>query len=321
MSTLTDRYVHATTRSVPEKRRTEISRELRALIEEMVTDRTDADVSEEDAERQVLTELGRPEALAARYSAYPTHLIGPEIYPIWRRLLLTLLSWVPAVVAALAVLGNLIDNAGIGNAIADGTKAGLGTALAVVCGTTAVFAAIERWGGKDSLPQWEVDSLPDVPAHRQVSLSDAVASVVLIAMVGAALVLQHFRSWVEGSDGADIPVLDPDLWSFWLPGLLAILAVCVVVEVAKYRVGHFSWPIVGWTAATSVAFGATVAYLALTDALLNPAFVSHVGMSGTQVDTTNAIIAASAIIIELWTIVDAIGKRRQTRPEVALSAR
>lgn len=86
--------------------------------------------------------------------------------------------------AVVTVLGDLIDDAAVGNAIADGVKR-LRTALVVSYGSTAVVIGIEHWGGKDSLPQWEVDSLPDVPAHRQVSLSDAVTSVIFIAKTGA----------------------------------------------------------------------------------------------------------------------------------------
>ena len=88
---LTERYVHATLRSVPEARRDELGRELRSSIADMVEARTDGGEPEDVAVRAVLTELGDPGALAARYADRPLHLVGPRYFLVYWRLLVRLL--------------------------------------------------------------------------------------------------------------------------------------------------------------------------------------------------------------------------------------
>ena len=91
-SSLTDRYVAATLRSLPDRQRQDIEAELRALIADAIDDRREAGVDTDSAERQVLTELGAPARLAASYSDRSLHLIGPEFYLDYVRVLTVLLS-------------------------------------------------------------------------------------------------------------------------------------------------------------------------------------------------------------------------------------
>ena len=103
MTTLTDRYVWAAARTLPEAQRAEFERELR----ERIGDATDALVetgrAPADAERMALVELGDPAALAASYVDRPLQLIGPRYYLTWWRLLKLLYSVVlPIAVAAVA---------------------------------------------------------------------------------------------------------------------------------------------------------------------------------------------------------------------------
>ena len=67
MDTLTDRYVAATVRELTQDQRDDVDRELRGTIEDMVEARLDAGAaaSREEAEREVLVELGDPIRLAA----------------------------------------------------------------------------------------------------------------------------------------------------------------------------------------------------------------------------------------------------------------
>src|SRR4051794_10723231 len=117
--TLTDRYVAAVLRSVPQPRREEIATELRASIEDMGEGRTDAGADVAAAEREVLTEMGDPAALAARYADRRLQLIGPTYYLAWERLLKLLLSFVPATVGVLVGLVAAVDEDNVGGAIGE----------------------------------------------------------------------------------------------------------------------------------------------------------------------------------------------------------
>ena len=317
---LTERYVHATLRSVPEARRDELGRELRSSIADMVEARTANGEPVDDAERAVLTDLGDPDALAAQYADRPLHLIGPRYFLTYWRLLLKLLIWIPASVAVVVLTVEMIRVQDSADAIATGVSAGFQVALHVAFWTTLAFAILERVDVDPGLPEWTVDSLPEVQEGRQVTLIDTVASVIFIVIFGAVLVGQNFRSWVQGPSGDDVAVLDPDLWSAgWLPLLLGVLVVNVGLEVWKYREGRWTWPIAGLAIVVSAAFVLPVAWLASQESLFNPAFVDAVGMSDKVLGYVNDGIVAGAVVIVLIEAVDAIWKVR-TGNRLALAA-
>ena len=90
MTTLTDRYVWAVLRAVPQAKRAELEPEIRALVADAAEAHA-GHASPEAAERVALTELGDPDALAAQYMDTTRFLIGPRLYPEWERLLRLLL--------------------------------------------------------------------------------------------------------------------------------------------------------------------------------------------------------------------------------------
>ena len=78
---LIDRYVYAVTRRLPARLRNDIDKELHSLIEDMLEARCDGLMPEERDVRVVLTELGTPSELAAKYMPEGRdHLIGPAYY-------------------------------------------------------------------------------------------------------------------------------------------------------------------------------------------------------------------------------------------------
>lgn len=103
-TSVTERYVAATARHVEESQRADLEQELRATIEDMIGGRLQAGTPDRDtAEREVLVELGDPIRLAASYSGRPLHLLGPAVYPAWRRLVILLLATVVPLAGAVAI--------------------------------------------------------------------------------------------------------------------------------------------------------------------------------------------------------------------------
>jgi hypothetical protein len=104
-SSLTDRYVAATLRSVPKPQRPDIERELRASIGDAVDARVDNGERQDDAEFAALTDLGTPALLAANYSGRSLNLIGPEVYLQYTKTLKALaLIALPITVIVVAVV-------------------------------------------------------------------------------------------------------------------------------------------------------------------------------------------------------------------------
>ncbi|MEU4402360.1 permease prefix domain 1-containing protein [Micromonospora orduensis] len=314
MNTLTDRYLAATLRSVPAPRRNEIATELRASIGDMIDDRTSGGADVATAEREVLTELGNPDLLAARYADRRLQLLGPTYYLIWWRLMKLLLSLIPAIVGTIVTIVKVAEGQGFG-AIGPGIVAAMQTGVQIAFWLTLTFVLIERFQPAADLPGWTVDQLPDVPAHRDISLVETIASVVMLLVTIAYLPLQHYRSWVRDTDGDNIPVLDPALWSFWLPALIVVLAASVVFEIVKYRVGRWTWPLYGAKALLNLAFSVPVVWLALSDRLLNPALGERLNwlVEADNRNTLGATIAVGVAVIMVWDLIDtALKTRRQT---------
>lgn len=305
---LTDRYVHAVVRDLPEDQRGDLSRELRSTIGDMVEagmqDSADG-TSYDDAERAALVQLGHPALLASSYAKGPQFLIGPRFFGIWKRLVRNLLLWVPALVAALSVVAELADRVdGVGQVVVAALAGAWGAAVQVVFWPTLVFAILERTTEGDNVLAWDPDQLPDVAAHqRGITMGEAVTGATWSLIVAALLVLQHDLTWV-GPDSR-VPLLDPDLWSSWLPFLMVVAVASAALELWKYRAG-WTPAVLAATVATSVAFAAPVAWLAQADRLLNPGFVEALEMSQANVDVTNGIVVATAVVIAIWEIADGV---------------
>ncbi|MGW3807722.1 permease prefix domain 1-containing protein [Micromonospora sp. NPDC005113] len=314
MNTLTDRYLAATLRSVPTPRRNEIASELRASIEDMIEDRTGGGQEPTTAEREVLTELGNPDLLAAQYADRRLQLIGPTYYLVWLRLLKLLLSFIPALVGTVVTVVQVTEGKGFG-AIGTGIVTALQVGVQIGFWLTLTFALIERAQPGTGLPDWTVDQLPDVPVHKDVSLVDTIASVAMLVLTIGYLPFQHYQSWVHGNDGDNIPILDPALWSFWLPALIGVLAATAIFEIVKYRIGRWNWALFGTKALLNLAFTVPVLWLALSDRLLNPALAERLSWLA-EADNRNslgAFIALGVAVVLVWDLIDtAIKTRRQT---------
>ncbi|WBB69738.1 permease prefix domain 1-containing protein [Micromonospora sp. WMMD812] len=314
MTSLTDRYLAATLRSVPAARREEIATELRGSIEDMIDGRRAEGRDTETAEREVLTELGNPAQLAARYADRRLQLIGPTYYLAWERLMKLLLSFIPALVGVIVGLVEATDG-NAGDAIGTGIGAALQTTVQIGFWVTLVFAVLERTNASLDLPEWTVDQLPEDHTGRQITLVDVAASVGWLVLVIAYLPIQHFHSFVPDRDGDNLPILDPALWSFWLPFLIAVLVATVGLELAKYRAGRWTWPLVGVNAALDLAFAVPVIWLVSTDRLLNPDLVNRWEWLAREENLNNVatFVIVGTVLVVLWDIADSAVKAYRNR--------
>ncbi len=309
---LSERYVHAATRRLPEDQRADVADELRGSI----GDRVDALLDErpgltpEQAEYDALAELGEPEQLAAGYSGRALRLIGPELFPWYARVLRTvLLVAVPAATIVTATV-DALGGGNVGSVVGTATWTAYNVGIQSAFWVTLTFALVDR-----NLPDadaraslgaaWTPDRLPELPRTDHGMLSDLIASLVFLWLLGAALVWQQVNPPVE-YDGRDVPLLDPDLWSFWLPAVLVLLVAEMVFEVVKYRAGGWS---IGLAAANTILgalFVAPLAYLLATDRLLNPDAVAGIAehWPGFDAEVASTVTLVALILIWLWEAVD-----------------
>lgn len=316
--TLAERYVHAATRRLGDDQRDDVALELRAGIADRIDSlqAEDPTVSPEAAERAALVELGDPDALAASYAGTRQHLIGPEHFPTYVRTLkaITVVA-APTAVAATAVIGAL---AGHGPFETLGRAAWIGFSVVVQIAfwVTLAFALVERSDQTSAADlgaePWRPEQLPELPSGPRGALGETVTNLVWLGILAGLLVWQQALPFVTDT-GERLPVLDPDLWSFWLPLVLVALAVEACFEVVKYRAGATwttSFAVVNTV--TGAVLAAPVAWLAHTERLLNPAFVTHVQGQWAEFDpgVTHAIVLVVAVLIWAW---DSFEGWRRTR--------
>ncbi|MBM6400347.1 permease prefix domain 1-containing protein [Phycicoccus sonneratiae] len=318
MTSLTDRYVAATVRELADDQREDVDRELRGTIEDMVEARLDAGAtaSREDAEREVLVELGDPIRLAAGYTGRPLHLVGPALYPEWRRLVTVLVAVVVPLVWVVTLVVRLftddIATSGVGPAFGGSALAALTTAVHVVFWTTLVFAVLERTQPGRGVLGWTPDQLPESPGGRHaVSRGETVFSLVSLVVFALAIVWQQTSSPVR-LDGEAVPVLDPDLWSGWLPTLLALFAAQAVLVVVAYRARRWTWRTAAVGVVLDLAVGGLLLWLLQTDRLFDDGFLRALVEGGwtTAARDLRVSMTVGVVVVTVWDQVETARRLR-----------
>jgi hypothetical protein len=324
MSSLTERYLAATLRGIPEKQRPDVERELRSSIADAVEDRVTNGEDRIAAETAVLEELGNPTRLAGGMTGRPMYLIGPELFLAYRYILFLLLGIVVPIVGVVEALVEINGGAGIGPALLTGIGGALTIGVHVAFWVTLAFAVVERvdkstWKDADlkELTQpWTVEHLPEMPSSGAVSVGETVGEIVTVGIsIGGLLYLRGW-SWVTDDSGAPIVLFDPALWDFWFPALIGMLVLQALFHIVKLVVGRWTIGLAVVNAVLLAAFAVPFAYLALTGALINPAFAAEIGWPPLAEGDGVAMlaVAAATILISGWEAFDGFRKARRPQP-------
>jgi hypothetical protein len=326
MTILTDRYIWAVRGALPAAQRDELEPEVRALVADAIEARAADGLDADAAERAAITELGDPKLLAARYVERPRHLIGPAVFPEWRRLLTLLLPIVVPIVSGITLVAQLASDAPVGQAIVATLATAFNVALQLVFWVTLVFAAIERAAvTRSDAPAraWSPDDLPELPDDGRIGFLEFAGLVITSGAVALGLLWVQLQSPFV-VDGESFPLFDPALWSFWLPWFLAIAVLDIVFAIALYRRGRWTWGFAIGNAVLGAAFAIPAVYLLQNDMLLNPALIAKVEATvnvDSWIDVTRIIILTTVVIVVAWDAIDGFLKaRRAANPAVRRTA-
>jgi len=326
------RYIYAVTRGLPTNTRPDVEKELDGLVTDMISERcgnttpTDADI------RAVLTELGDPDEMAAKYSPDGQGaLISGSYFVIYKRVIRIVLPLAAGLIAILTALSFIVDwaqdpsslaaiSTAIGQVIAAAVEAPI-VAFAVI---TIVFAGLERAKTRSRSRDF-LAGLPPVPKATErikphqpiVSMAFWVAfTVVLLA------VPQVIGGWTQTAGW--IPVFTTAvLRALWLP-IIAWAVLGIVKDVVRLVDGAYTIRVGVVTVVTNVLIVACVAMVFLAKSVMNPDFVAHLGDfmtgSGAQVVWVGgehlnvvvfAIICFALAIETVVTVVKAVVNRVQ----------
>lgn len=332
MTSLTERYLAATLQGIPDGKRADVERELRSSIADAVEDRVGNGEEPRVAEIAVLEGLGNPSRLAAGISGRPLYLIGPELFLVYRRILVLLLSIVVPIVAAVQAAVEL----GGGGSYADAVAAAIGGAISVAIQVgfwvTLGFALLERvdaatWE-KDEMKEiraelriakpWTVESLPDVPASGRAKVGETVGEIVSLALtIGGLLVVRGISSFADAGE-AGVPLLQAEVATFWIPVLIALTAALIGFQIVKFWVGGWTTRLAVAHAVLQVGFAAPFVVLALTGSIINPDFAAEIGWPPLADGRGPVMLAIGigTILISGWEVVTGFRHARRPRTEL-----
>lgn len=273
MNTLADRYVWAVIRGVPHERRRSVGADLRAEIDARIADRVAAGADTFSAEAESVRELGDPDRRASEISGRPAYLIGPTYFFDYRRLIIIVLAAVTPSVFGVLLLVQSIAGAPLWTAFASASTVAITVAVQVAFWITVAFAVIERTsrGRRRAPTAWDPSDLPEVPAAK-VGIGETVFALLAYLLFIGLIVWQQ-NVWVVETAGSErIPLLDPALWTFWLPWFIVLAVLEMAFALTLYATGRWTWVLAWVNVALNLAFAVPAVLLVVTDQVLSTQF-------------------------------------------------
>jgi len=252
---LIERYIYDVTRRLPETSRSEVTKELQANIDDMLSEKpTDAEIE------KVLIELGDPRILANEYRGTKRYLIASEYTDDY----LETLKFVLIIFGSISLVFGLLDSlkapeaSGLFLTILEV----LGEVLANVFGSlcqgfaivTLVFAGITAWrqkGGKDT---WGIKCLPPLPEKQKIKISraDIIAELIVTLIFGITWIYVLINNasiigWYDDVDGWHLlaPLFTGSVITPLVPLFVLSLALSLVSSVVKLGAGHWNFWVAG----------------------------------------------------------------------------
>lgn len=246
---LIERYIYAVTRRMPRKQREDVARELRGLVDDMLSERCAGRTPEEKDIRVVLTELGSPQELYAKYDEDAQKcLIGQPYYSTYVFVLKIVLACVAFGLTVSAGILQLLEPQAWYGAVAQWLSLlwqGLLSAFAFV---TILFSVFYRKGIKIGEP-FNFDDLPPVPQKKQeISKWECIAGIAWSVLLTVFfLAVPQFFCVFATKDGVLIPVIDLHaVRGTWY--IILLFAACGISrEVVKLTEGRYDQKVLAVT--------------------------------------------------------------------------
>ncbi len=303
--TLTDRYIAALQQQLPLRplrRRKDIEIELRALIADAIEDRVEAGASASEAEFDAIAELGNPAQLAASYSDRPQSLLGPELYPDYRRLLRIVLTTIVPGITVMLIAAQLLAGVPWLHLLATTAVTVATLTMHLLFWITVLFAAVERMPRvrAKTLATWEPAALPETPDGRE-GFGETVGGLAFVVGFIALLVVSPTLTNATDSAGNSIGVISTTLAASW-PIFVAIVVVAAGFGLATEYLG-WTTRLAVINAVLTVLGMSLLAWLVVTDNLFNPAFFESIGWSSAAPATIGWVLLVLAALNGIRSIV------------------
>lgn len=270
---LIDRYIYAVTKRMNPKIREDVKNELYGLVDDMLMERCGEMTPTEKDIRVVLTELGSPEELYAKYDEDSKKcLIGQPYYSTYKFVLkIVLISAAIGLTIALAI-DQIMEPVFWLEAVGNWLSSVWSTLLAAFAFVTILFAVFYHKGIKINDP-FNFDDLPPVPQKKQeipkwecivgIGFSVAFMTLFLAAPQVFAIHYEH-EDW--------IPIFNVDvLRSYWYI-ILGFTAAGIIREVVKLLEKRYNRAVLLTSIGSNVASVLLAVWWLTRKDLFNPVF-------------------------------------------------
>lgn len=287
---LIERYIYAVTRHLPEKEATEVSRELDELIASMLAERADKPGNEDEKIREVLMELGSPEAMAREYTGKANDsLIGQPHYSLYLRVLKYVLMAI-AIGISVALLVSAISggpypgssdtNAWIGwtvDAVLEWFTSLTSGLLGGFAWVTIIFAILYHKGVKLDFDLDDLDDLPEVPEEKtRIRRGELIGEAIFTTLFAIAfIVLPYVNIPIIGIAAKPIPLFTPEVLIGVRYLLIASLLTTILEVIVKFVDGRYSLRVFGAMVVANLVSIVTILTWFGNPEAMNPVFAER----------------------------------------------
>jgi hypothetical protein len=247
---ITDRYIYAVTKRLPQKQRDDIEKELRSLIEDMANERCNNKPPQKSDIESVLNELGNPAKLASKYRDDKNYLIGPEHFDTY----FLILKIVMAAVVLGAGLGKAIElfvnsPVNIVQGIAELITAIISGAFQGFTWVTVIFAVNERFAYYKLTDlkknEWSISDLPEIPKKEElIKPVDIIVSIIFtvffIVIFNFSSQFIGFYNFESGKLVSIIPIFSEQVLKSFMPLILTLFCLSILKECIKLIIGNWN---------------------------------------------------------------------------------
>lgn len=299
-----ERYVYDVVRRFPKNQQSEIEKEVKVLIYDLLEGKDETKVDEVTA---VLSELGRPSALADTYRGEKRYLIGPDYFDIYVMLLRIVIPIATIAVTAVMIVKFALTPAEnpfavVGEVLGAIISAGLQAFTWV----TLTMAAVSYYTVKTKKEdEWKLSDLPEVPKKTlQIPKTDAIVSIVfhLIALVVVLTMLNYVGLYVFKNDLVYISMFNEAKIPILQLLFAIVIGLEIITEMMKLYAGSYSWklaiPLViihTLTLAVSLA-------VVMMNQFWNPQFIQSVTEATKQIVTINVRSVVAIIVVLAYAV-------------------
>jgi hypothetical protein len=295
---LIDRYMHAVAQALPESRRDEITRELRANILdklEAIAEEQQREPTEEEISA-VLKELGHPQKIAGSFLS-GQQLVTQDLFPLYKRALhygLILVFTIALIKFGLHFLSS--GHLAIANLFFEMFEKG----LIMFASVTGVFYLLSNpVGGKpyfDPYQCWAPEKLPPVTRKWQ-RISVCEQSVDFTSDLFFLLLL-NYALWIPSGQLANLTIAFAEPVQQWIPILSVILIVSLVFGIWKLIHRYWTVPTLIFEAVTNVAIAVPLMLLSRVQPILVDTSVAQEHQNLLAI--SNQVIGIGLFWVGIW---------------------